>query len=99
MRWLEVGCIVHHKITSQNSEAAVQDISSVASVTATSISGYILLQDFVLKVNEACSVTNDDNGQQANLVLFLTSIRDKTWDGIRSVLTRSVMLSSDLVAI
>jgi hypothetical protein len=64
------------------------------SVTS-SVAEYKALQDFVATVKQSCSEIKDGSGQQnLQLVTFLESVRDRTWAGIRDVLSTWVVAGS-----
>ena len=74
--------IRRHKYHSEAAIRQAQNFSSHASV-----SDYGLLQTFVSRLVDKCSVVNHALGQQPlHLVTFLQALRDRTWADIKSSL-------------
>jgi len=73
------------------SEVAIQELESASVITIASITGYISLQDFVVKVSTTCSKAEVGNGNQnLHIVTFLNHLRDKTWADMKAILSKSV---------
>ncbi|KAG6919592.1 hypothetical protein DXG01_004256 [Tephrocybe rancida] len=89
--------VIEHALNlSENSAKQIRSLK--LSISASSLSEYQALQAFVAKVSEACSKVEDGSSDQAlNLVLFLETIRDKTWTNIQDTLSGSLSTSAEKI--
>ncbi|KAJ7630533.1 TIP-1 family-domain-containing protein [Roridomyces roridus] len=87
--------IIEHAL--KLSEAACTSFTAAPLSTA-SVTEYQSLQEFVVKVSNACAGVEDGAGAQTlNLITFLEAIRDKCWEDIKGTLSSSLLAASERI--
>ncbi|KAF9015481.1 TIP-1 family-domain-containing protein [Cyathus striatus] len=78
------------------SESSVNQVRTEPTVSLSSIQEYEALHNFVTRVSDACSNTEDsDNKQTVHLVDFLEKVRDKCWVDIKGYLSSQLSSAAE----